>query len=170
MHHRAGNLSFYFQRQNCKKRCGSGQMGLKRRSIKLLAVAWQQHHLDGSPLPQLKQPRQTSELLPCPPRIALPRLCRAPLDRGPSGSPTSTASKKKLMSWEASCELRRSTESTTYSLSSSVRSFAYLIPKCATAAPILEKPTLAFFLTLGYRLNQHFPIRVSVPNNLLSVL
>ena len=29
-------------------------MGLKRRPIKLLAVVWQQHHLDGSPLRQLK--------------------------------------------------------------------------------------------------------------------
>ena len=47
---------------------------------------------------------------------------------------------------------------------------AYLIPKCVVAAPILENPTLAFFLTLGYQLDQHFPIRVSVPNNLLSVL
>lgn len=55
-------------------------MGLKRRPIQLLAVAWQQHHLDGSPLPQLKQPRWTPELLPGPPRIALSRLCRAPLD------------------------------------------------------------------------------------------
>ena len=27
-------------------------MGLKRRLIKLLAVAWQQHHLHGSPLGQ----------------------------------------------------------------------------------------------------------------------
>lgn len=57
-----------------------------------------------------------------------------------------------------------------YSLNSSVRSFAYLIPKSATAAPMLKDPTLAFFLTLGYQLNQHFPIRVSVSNNLLSVL
>ena len=137
MHHRAGNLSFYFQRQNCKKRCGSGQMGLKRRPIKLLAVVWQQHHLDGSPLPQLRQPRRTPELMPAPPRIALPP-CRAPLDKGPSGSPTSTASKKKPMPWDTSCELRRSTESTMYSLNSSVRSFAYLIPKCVVAAaPLL---------------------------------
>lgn len=138
MHHRAGNLSFYFQRQNCKKRCGSGQMGLKRRPIKPLAVAWQQQHLDSSPLRQLKQPRRTPGLLPAPPRIALSRLCRAPLDKGPSGSPTSTASKKKPTPWGASCRLRRSTESTMYSLNSSVGSFAYLIPKCVVAAaPLL---------------------------------
>ena len=62
-------------------------MGLKRRPIKPLAVAWQQHHLDGSPLPQLRQPRRTPELMPAPPRIALSRLCRAPLDRGPLGEP-----------------------------------------------------------------------------------
>ena len=140
----------------------AAKMGLKRRPIKPLAVVWQQHHLDGSPLPQLKQPRWTPELLPGPPRIALSRLCRAPLDKGPSGSPTSTASKKKPTPWGASCRLRRSTESTMYSLNSSVGSFAYLIPKCVIAAPILENPTLAFFLTLSYQLNQHFPIRVSV--------
>ncbi len=62
-------------------------MGLKRRLIKLLAVAWQQHHLDGSPLPQLKQPRRTPGLMPAPPRIALSHLCRAPLDRGLLGEP-----------------------------------------------------------------------------------
>lgn len=36
-------------------------------------------------------------------------------------------------------------------------------PKMRRGSPILENPTLAFFLTLGYQLNQHFPIRVSVP-------
>ena len=35
-------------------------------------------------------------------------------------------------------------------------------PKMRHSSPILENPTLAFFLTLGYQLNQHFPIRVSV--------
>lgn len=55
-------------------------MGLKRRPIKLLAVVWQQHHLDGSPLPQLRQPYRTPRLMPIPPRIALSHLGRAPLD------------------------------------------------------------------------------------------
>lgn len=35
-------------------------------------------------------------------------------------------------------------------------------PKMRHSSPILENPTLAFFPTLGYQLNQHFPIRVSV--------